>query len=67
MDCFSPTFTKLFLLENKKSKKHENFKFLLVGFTYFLSSRVFLSAIKMGGNLVCTLFILTGKHEWSIS
>ena len=41
MNCFSPTFPSFFCL-NIKSPKHVNFfYFLLVGFTLFLSSRVF--------------------------
>ena len=48
------------------SKKREKLNFLLVGFTLFLSSQVFLSGTKMGVNIVCTS-LLTGKHDWSIS
>ena len=40
------------------------FNFLLVGFTLLSSSRVFLSGIKMGVNVVCSL-LLTEKHDWS--
>ena len=65
MDCFLPLFQG-FLSEHKKSKKHEKLNFLLVGFTLFLSSRVFLSGFKMDGNLICTS-LMTGKQDWSIS
>ena len=61
MDCFSPTFRR-FLSEHKKSKKREKLNFLLVEFTLFLSSRVFLAGIKMGVNVVCTSFLI-GKHD----
>ena len=37
MDCFSPTFRSFFLLEHKMFIKHENFNFLLIGFTLNLS------------------------------
>ena len=67
MDCFSPTFTSTFCQTHKKSKKHEHFNFLLVRFTLFPSSQGFLSGIKVGGNIVCTL-LLMGKHDqWRIS
>ena len=63
MDCFSPTFSKVFCPSIKsKKKKRENSNFLLVGLTLFLSSRVFYSGIKMGVNIVCTLFF-TEKPE----
>ena len=48
------------------SIKHENFNFLLIGFTLILSSRVFLSGMTIGVNIVCTL-LLAGKYDWSIS
>ena len=48
MDCFSPTFPS-FLSEHKKPK-HEKMNLLLVGFTLFQSSQMFLSGIKMGEN-----------------
>ena len=67
MDCFLPLFQGFLSEYRKKKKKHENFNFLLVGFTLFRSLLVvFLLGINMGGNLVCTL-LLTGKHDWSIS
>ena len=47
MDCFSPTFSKV-LSEHKKSKKRDILIFYSFGLTLFLSSRVFLSGIKMG-------------------
>ena len=46
--------------EHKNVQNRENFNFLLVGFTLFLSSRLFLSGIQMGVNIVCTL-LLTGN------
>ena len=51
---------------HKKSKNRENSNFLFVGLILFLSSRVFLLGIKMGVNLVCTLFF-NGNYDWSIS
>ena len=60
IDCFSPTFPSFFVRTKKEKKK------LLVGFTLFPSSQVFLLGIQMGVNIVCTL-LLTGKHDWSIS
>ena len=48
------------------SIKRENFNFLLNGFLLILSSRVFLSGMTMGVNIVCTL-LLAGKYVWSIS
>ena len=65
MDRFSPTFQR-FLSEHKKVKNRENFTFLLVRFTLFLSSWLFLSGIQMGVNVVCTL-LLTRNHERDIS
>ena len=65
MDRFSPTFPRFFS-EHKTVKNPENFNFLLVGFTLFLSSWLFLSGIQMGANKVCTL-LLTRNHDWSIS
>ena len=65
MDRFSPTFPTFFR-NIKKVKNRENFNFLLVGFTLFLSSWLFLSGIQMGVNIVCTL-LLTRKHDWHIS
>ena len=46
MDCFSHTFGSFFFLSNTKSPKSENNNFLLVGFTIFPNSQVFLSGIK---------------------
>ena len=46
MDCFSPTFS-CFCRHIKSPKKHEKLNFLLVGFTLFLSSQVFLLGISM--------------------
>ena len=66
MDRFSPTFSKFFCPDVKSPKKLENSNFLHVRLTLFLSSRVFLSGIKMGVNVVCTLFF-TGNHNISIS
>ena len=44
---FFSHLSKFFFSEHKKSKKHDNFNFLLnVGFTLFLSSQVFLLGIK---------------------
>ena len=60
MDCFSPTFSRLLCQNIKNVQNRENFNFLLVGFTLFLSSRLFLSGIQMGVNIVCTL-LLTGN------
>ena len=65
MDRFSPIFEG-FLSDIKTPRKPEISNFLLVGFRLFLSSRVFLSGIKSGVNVVCTL-LLPGKHPWSIS
>ena len=64
-------FSKVFFCPNIKNvQKRENINFLFVGFKstlgLLLSSRVFLSGIKMGVNVVCTL-VLTGKHDWRIS
>ena len=64
MDCFSPTFSRVFCRNIKQVQNRENFNFFLVGFTLFLSSRLFLSGIQTGA--VCTS-VLTGKHDWSIS
>ena len=50
--------------QNIKTKK--KFNFLLNGFTTFLSLQVFLSGIKMGGNIVCTL-LLPGTYDCSFS
>ena len=66
MDRFSPTFWRFFCQNIKTHWKPEISNFLLVGFTLFLSSWVFLSGIKMGVNIVCAL-LLPGKHSWSIS
>ena len=60
MDCFSPTFSKIFWLEHKKSIKRENFNFLL----NFWAHECFLSEMKKGVNIVFTL-LLTGKPNWS--
>ena len=65
MDYFLP-HSKVFCRNIKSKKKGENLNYLLVGFTLFPSSPMFLSGIKMGGSIVCTL-LLTGKHDWSIS
>ena len=65
IDCFSPTI-RSFLSEHKNSIKPKNFDFLLVGFTLFLSSQMFLSGIEMGVDVVCTL-LLPGTHDWSFS
>ena len=45
MDCFS-TFFEGFLSEHKNSIRPDLFYFLLVGFTLFLTSRVFYRALK---------------------
>ena len=66
MDCFSPTFRRFFVRTLKTLYKTEIFNFLLVGFILFLSSRVFLSGIEIGVNIVCTL-LLPGTHDWSFS
>ena len=51
MNCFLPLFEGLFS-EHKNLRKNENLNFLPIGFTTFLSLRVFLSGIDMGVNLV---------------
>ena len=51
MDFFLPLFQVFFLAEHKVPKKREKLNFLLIGFTLFLSSRVFLSG-TMGVNTV---------------
>ena len=63
---FFSHFSKGFCQNIKTPRKPEISNFLLVGFRLFLSSRVSLSDIKMGVNIVCTL-LLPGKHHWSIS
>ena len=65
MDCFLPLF-KGFCQNIKTKKKNENLNFLLVGFTTFLSSRVFLLCIEMSVNIVFTL-LLPGTHDSTLS
>ena len=60
MDCFS-----VFCRNTKMTKIVKNLIFTRL-FTLFLSSRVFLSGIQIGVNVVCTL-IFTRNHDWSIS
>ena len=54
MVCFFPTFPRYFVGTKKCPKILKKLNFLLVGITLFLSSRVFLSGIKRGVNIVCT-------------
>ena len=44
----------------------KNFIFLIVGFTTFLSLRVFLLGFEIGVNVVSTL-LFPGTHDWSFS
>ena len=66
MDCFSPTFLKVFCPSIKRPKKRENSNFLLIGLTLFLSLLVYLLGIEMGVNVVCNL-LLPETHDSSFS
>ena len=55
-DCCSPTFFKVFCPSIKSKKKRENSNIFTCWINIISGSRVFYSGIKMGVNIVCTLF-----------